>query len=64
MKVGQNIQLPNVAGLSVVKKVYPDGRFDADQNVVPDSRKLLWSLGRPRDSELIRERDVDDIAAA
>lgn len=29
--VGQNIQLPNTAGLSRVKKVYSDGTFDADQ---------------------------------
>jgi hypothetical protein len=29
--VGQNIQLPNIPGLSRVKKVYSDGTFDADQ---------------------------------
>jgi hypothetical protein len=29
--VGQNIQIPNTSGLSRVKKVYPDGSFDADQ---------------------------------
>lgn len=32
LTVGQNIQIPNVAGLSRVRKVYGDGSFDADQN--------------------------------
>jgi hypothetical protein len=31
VKEGQNIQIRNVPGLSRVKRVYPDGTFDADQ---------------------------------
>lgn len=31
VKEGQNIQIPHVPGLSIVKKVYSDGSFDADQ---------------------------------
>lgn len=31
VKEGQNIQLQNIPGLSIVRKVYPDGTFDADQ---------------------------------
>jgi hypothetical protein len=32
VSIGQNVQIPNTAGLSRVRRVYNDGTFDADQH--------------------------------